>query len=172
MTRFLLPIIAVMMAALPVAAVQPDEMLADPVMELRAREISKELRCVVCQNESIDESNAELARDLRLVVRERLVAGDADDQVIQYVVDRYGDYVLLRPPFKGSTYILWFGPVLFALLAAFGGWRFYRARNAAAGTAGAADPVAAEPPPPPLSAEEKRRLDKILKDSDGAGDTA
>ncbi|MFA7430845.1 MAG: cytochrome c-type biogenesis protein [Rhodospirillaceae bacterium] len=168
MTRFLLPIIAVMMAASPVAAVQPDEMLADPVMELRAREISKELRCVVCQNESIDESNAELARDLRLVVRDRLMQGDADDQVIKYVVDRYGDYVLLRPPFKASTYILWFGPLLFAVLAVFGGWRFYKARGGSA----IAATVAAESAPPPLSAEERRKLDKLLKDTDGAGDTA
>lgn len=168
MTRFLIPIFAVMLAAAPVHAVEPDEMLANPVLETRAREISKELRCVVCQNENIDESNAELARDLRLVVRDRLVAGDADDQVIKYVVDRYGDYVLLRPPFKASTYILWFGPLVFALLAAFGGWRFYRARAVPMVAAA----VSAEPPPPPLSAEEKRRLDKLLKDSDGAGDPA
>ncbi len=168
MTRLLLPIFAALLAAAPVHAVEPDEMLDNPVLELRAREISKELRCVVCQNENIDESNAELARDLRLVVRDRLLAGDADDQVVKYVVDRYGDYVLLRPPFKGSTYILWFGPLVFALLAAFGGWRFYRARSVPM----VAEAVSAEPPPPPLSAEEKRRLDKLLKDSDGAGDPA
>lgn len=155
--------VSAMLLAGPAVAVLPDEMLADPVLESRARDISKDLRCVVCQNESIDESNAELARDLRLVVRDRLTKGDSDDQVVQYVVDRYGDYVLLRPPFKGSTYILWFGPLVFALLAILGGWWFYRARG---GTAAAA----AEGAPPPLSADEQRRLKKLLKDSDGAGD--
>lgn len=151
----------------PALAVQPDEMLADPTLESRARDISKDLRCVVCQNESIDESNAELARDLRLLVRDRLTKGDSDDEVVQYVVDRYGDYVLLRPPFKGSTYILWFGPVAFALFALLGGWWFYRARAGASATASGAEGA-----PQPLSAEEQRRLEKLMKDSDGAGDTA
>lgn len=101
-----------------VFAVEPEEMLDDPALEARAREISKVLRCLVCQNQSIDDSNADLARDLRLIVRQRLVAGDSDKEVLQYIVDRYGDYVLLEPPVKGITYALWFGP---AVLLAVGG---------------------------------------------------
>ncbi len=102
--------------ALPAAAVQPDEVLDDPALEERARDISGGLRCIVCRNESIDESNAELARDLRLLVRERLVAGDSDAEVVDYVVDRYGEYVLLRPPMQGSTIALWLAaPVLLLL---------------------------------------------------------
>lgn len=167
---FSVALLAGLLLATPALAVQPDEMLPDPVMESRARDISKDLRCVVCQNESIDESNAELARDLRILVRDRLKAGDSDSQVVQYVVDRYGDYVLLRPPFKGSTYILWFGPVAFALLALLGGWWFYRSRGGAA--AASAPAGEAEGAPQPLSAEEQQRLEKLLKDSDGAGDTA
>ncbi|MEO8685236.1 MAG: cytochrome c-type biogenesis protein [Devosia sp.] len=89
-------------------AVNPDEMLADPVLEQRARDISGELRCLVCQNQSIDDSDADLARDLRILVRERLTAGDSDEQVRQYLVDRYGEFVLLRPRVEGRTLILWF----------------------------------------------------------------
>lgn len=88
-------------------AVEPDEVLSDPALETRAREISKGLRCLQCQNQSIDDSNADIARDLRLVVRERLVAGDSDDQVIEYVVDRYGEFILLRPVFALHTLVLW-----------------------------------------------------------------
>jgi len=104
--------------ASPVAmAVQPDEILSDPALESRAREVSRELRCLVCRNESIDESNAGLAKDLRLLVRERIVAGDSNDQVIDFVVDRYGEYVLLNPTTKGANWILWgAGPLM--LLAA------------------------------------------------------
>ena len=100
------------------AAVEPDEILDDPALEARAREISRELRCVVCQNENIDSSNADLARDLRLLVRERLKAGDSNEEVIAFVVDRYGDFVLLRPPMRVGTYFLWFGPLLFVLIGA------------------------------------------------------
>jgi cytochrome c-type biogenesis protein CcmH len=96
--------------ASPAGAVLPDEMLTDLVLEARARDISKNLRCLVCQNQSIDDSDADLARDLRIIVRERLVAGDSDGAVIGFVVDRYGDFVLLNPPFKASTYVLWIGP--------------------------------------------------------------
>jgi cytochrome c-type biogenesis protein CcmH len=97
------------LAIVPVAwAVNPDEMLADPVLEQRARDISGELRCLVCQNESIDDSDADLARDLRILVRERLTAGDSDDQVRQYLVDRYGEFVLLRPRVEAHTLVLWF----------------------------------------------------------------
>ncbi len=102
--------------AAPVFAVQPDEVLDDPVLETRAREISAGLRCLVCRNESIDESNAELARDLRLLVRDRLVAGDSDSQVVSYIVDRYGEYVLLKPQMGGSNIALWLaGPAMLLL---------------------------------------------------------
>ncbi len=117
---FALLALAVLGAALlvqgPAKAVLPDEILDDPVLEARARALSAELRCLVCQNESIDSSNAELARELRLLVRERLVAGDSDREVLDYLVARYGDFVLLRPPFKPSTYLLWFGPILILLI--------------------------------------------------------
>jgi cytochrome c-type biogenesis protein CcmH len=124
-------------------AVTPDEMLADPKLEARARSIGKELRCLQCQNESIDESNAPLAHDLRVLVRQRLVKGDSDAAVKQYVVARYGTYVLLKPPFEAETYALWFGPLL--LLAAGGAavFLFYRRRSAS---------------PAPLNDEERRRL--------------
>ena len=104
----------------PAASVEPSEILADPLLEKRARYISKGLRCVVCQNQSIDDSDAQLARDLRLMVRERLVNGDSDQGVIDYIQSRYGDYVLLRPPVKVTTTLLWGGPVLFALIGIFG----------------------------------------------------
>tara|TARA_R110002051_G_scaffold146786_2_gene219544 strand:- start:17672 stop:18145 length:474 start_codon:yes stop_codon:yes gene_type:complete len=100
-------------------AVEPDEILSDPVLEARARDISTNLRCVVCQNENIDSSNAGVARDLRLLVRERLVAGDTDGQVYDYVVARYGDYVLFRPPWKPTTYALWLSPFAAALIGLF-----------------------------------------------------
>ncbi|NOE20461.1 cytochrome c-type biogenesis protein CcmH [Ruegeria atlantica] len=96
----------------PAFAVEPDEILVDPVLEERARAISKQVRCVVCQNQDIDSSNAGVARDLRLLVRERLVAGDSDQQVMDFLVARYGDYVLFNPPWKPSTYILWVAPIV------------------------------------------------------------
>ena len=98
----------------PAWAVNPDEVLSDPVMENRAREISRGLRCLVCQNQSIDDSDADLAKDLRIIVRERLTAGDSDAQVVDFVVSRYGDYVLLKPPFKLATLVLWLGPAAIA----------------------------------------------------------
>ena len=107
-------------------AIQPNEVLADPALETRAREIGKELRCLVCQNQSIDDSDADLARDLRVLVRERLQAGDSDGQVIDYLVSRYGDFVLLRPPLKPATYVLWFGPVLILACAFIAVIFFYR----------------------------------------------
>lgn len=117
-------------------AVEPDEVLSDPVLEGRARELSKELRCLVCQNQTIDESNAPLARDLRIIVRERLVAGDSDDQVVAFLVDRFGDYVRLKPPFDPRTYALWAAPFLLLLLGAIIVARFMRAaRGSAADTA-------------------------------------
>jgi len=105
--RLLLALLTALLMASPVLAVLPDEILADPALEARARAISATLRCLVCQNESIDDSNADLAREIRLIVRERLVAGDTDEQVVQYLVDRYGEYVLLRPVFAPHTLILW-----------------------------------------------------------------
>jgi len=101
-------------------AVEPDEMLSDPKLEARARAIGEELRCLVCQNESIDDSNATLAHDLRVILRERLVAGDTDQQAIQYIVDRYGQFVLLKPPVEPATYALWFGPAGLLLVACAG----------------------------------------------------
>lgn len=136
-------------------AVQPDEILDDPVLEDRAREISKELRCVVCQNEPIDSSNAGVARDLRLLVRERLVAGDTDEEVVDFVVARYGDYVLFRPPFKPSTYALWIGPFLIMALGGIG-VAVMLARRPRRIDAGA---VA-------LSAEEEAALSALLDDKD------
>lgn len=99
--------------AMPAYAVQPEEVLDDPALEARARDLSKELRCLVCRNQSIDDSGAPLARDLRLLVRERLVAGDSDQDAMAYIVDRYGEFVLLRPPLNAGNLALWFaGPVL------------------------------------------------------------
>lgn len=109
-------------------AVDPRERLADAALETRARALSAELRCVVCQNQSIDESEADLAKDLRNVIRTRIVAGDNDQEVLDYVVARYGDFVLLRPPFKGATVILWLGPALFAAAGLAGIVVYYRRR--------------------------------------------
>ena len=113
----------------PALAVNPKEMLNDPLLEARAREISKGLRCVVCQNQSIDDSDASLARDLRIVVRDRLLAGDSDKEVTNYVVSRYGDFVLLRPPLKAATLVLWLGPLIFCLLALLALYTFFRRQN-------------------------------------------
>jgi cytochrome c-type biogenesis protein CcmH len=98
-------------------AVEPQEMLNDPGLEARARALSREIRCLVCQNQSIDDSNADLARDLRLLVRERLQAGDSDEEIRMFLVARYGDFILLRPPIRPGTYALWFGPLLMLVLA-------------------------------------------------------
>ena len=149
--RWLLLAAVVLMTSWPAVAVEPNEMLADPALEARAREISRGLRCVVCQNESIDESNADLAHDLRILVRERLVAGDSDEQVVQYIVDRYGDFVLLRPPVKPATYLLWASPVILLLTAAVL-IAIYLRRHRRVGVA-----------PPPLTAEEQARVDALLK---------
>ncbi|MEQ9575245.1 MAG: cytochrome c-type biogenesis protein, partial [Rhodospirillales bacterium] len=129
-----------------------DAMLADPALEARARVISKDLRCLVCQNQSIDDSDAGLAKDLRVLVRERIKAGDSNTQVIDYVVARYGDFVLLKPPVKGSTLVLWAGPAVVAVFGILALIMFYRRRRAA-------PPAAAQP----LSAEERARLNKLLE---------
>ncbi|MFD2265542.1 cytochrome c-type biogenesis protein [Lacibacterium aquatile] len=143
-------LILLALIATPALGVQPDEVLKDPLLETRARSLSKELRCLVCQNESIDDSNADLARALRLLVRERLVAGDTDSAVLAYVQDRYGDFVLLRPPVKGATAVLWFGPPL--LLAGLLGGLYLASRRRRTEA------------PKPLSADEKARLDALDKD--------
>jgi cytochrome c-type biogenesis protein CcmH len=132
----------------PAYAVRPDEMLPDPALEARAREVGQELRCLVCRNQSIDDSDADLAHDLRVLVRDRIKAGDSNNQVVAYIRARYGDFVLLRPPFELDTVLLWGGPALILLLGAFGIHRYYRHRR--------------RDEPPPLSAEERRRLKSIL----------
>lgn len=139
--------------ATPLYAVEPNEVLADPGLEARARSLSQELRCLVCRNESIDESNAEVARDLRLLVRERIMEGDADDEVLAFVVHRYGEYVLLNPRADGANLVLWSaGPVM--LLIALGlGFGYVRRRSRAQAPSFRA-----------LSEEEKQRLAQILKE--------
>jgi len=139
--------------ATPVLAVQPNEVLSDPVLEARARTLSKNLRCLVCRNENIDDSNADLARDLRLLVRERLVAGDSDAAAIAYIVDRYGEYVLLNPTSKGANMLLWVaGPLMLILGGAIAGTYVRRRRGQA--EAGSVE----------LSQDEEKRLAEILKD--------
>ncbi len=137
-----------LMLASPAMAVQPSEMLDDPALEARAREISKGLRCLVCRNENIDDSNADLAADIRILLRQRLVAGDTDEQVIQYMVDRYGEFVLLKPTYSASNMILWLtGPILL-LLGGGMAYAFVRRKNPA--------------PADGLSEAEKQKLDKLL----------
>lgn len=131
MMRFALSLLTCLMLGLPVWAVQPDEILDDPKLEERARDISGGLRCLVCRNESIDDSNAELARDLRLLVRERLVAGDSDEEVLEYIVDRYGEYVLLNPTTRGSNLVLWLAGPLMLLLGGLIGAVYLRGRGKA-----------------------------------------
>lgn len=131
MMRLGLSLITCLMLALPVWAVQPDEVLDDPNLEERARDISSGLRCLVCRNESIDDSNADLARDLRLLVRERLVAGDSDEEVLEYIVDRYGEYVLLNPTTRGSNLVLWLAGPLMLLLGGLIGAVYLRGRGKA-----------------------------------------
>jgi cytochrome c-type biogenesis protein CcmH len=126
-------LMALLLLAGPALAVQPDEVLDDPRLEARARAISEELRCLVCQNQSIDDSDAPLARDLRLLVRERLKAGDSDSQVRSFLVDRYGEFVLLKPTFSGRNLFLWLTPLLALALGTFVAMRRFRARRSAAG---------------------------------------
>ena len=130
------------------AALEPDERLDDPALEQRARALSAELRCVVCPNQSIDDSNAPLARDLRLLVRERLTAGDTNEQVFDFVTARYGDYVLLNPPLRTSTLVLWFAGPVVLVLGAVSVWLWLARRRAAAA--------------PPLSPDEQHRLNELL----------
>ena len=142
-------LVALFLSVSPVLAVQPDDMLADPVLEARAREISRDIRCPVCQGETIDDSNAPISRDLRIIIRERLVAGDTDAEAVDYIVARYGEGVLFRPRATGSNLILWFaGPALLVAGVAVA---------VVAGRRRRALPEAA------LSAEDEARLKEILK---------
>jgi len=142
----------------PALAAAPDTVLSDPALETRARTVGKQLRCLVCQNESIDESDADLARDLRALVRQRIKKGDTNQQVIDYIQSRYGDFVLLKPPFKLKTYALWFGPGVILLLGVTGLVLFYRRRRQAA--------AAGEGVPSPLSDAERAKLDALLHEDD------
>ena len=153
MRAFPLLLAALLAFSAPVMAVQPNEVLKDQALEQRARQISSGLRCLVCQNQSIDDSDAPLAKDLRILVRERLTAGDNDGAVIDFVVARYGDFVLLRPPMNARTIALWAAPFLIVL---FGAVFLWRRRNRATAPAGAS-----------LTAEEQRRLDDLLRDERG-----
>ena len=154
MIRMLL-LVWLALAGPALAATSPGEMLKDPGLEARARALGKELRCLVCQNQSIDDSDADLAKDLRHLVRERLVAGDSDEQVRAFVTDRYGDFVLLKPPVRPITWLLWFGPL--AVLLVGGGLvvAFFRGRRP--------EPAAE------LDAGERERLQRLLAEDGGAG---
>jgi cytochrome c-type biogenesis protein CcmH len=149
-------LIAAFVAAIagPAAAVNPDEQLADPALEARAHAISKDLRCVVCQNQSIDDSDATLARDLRIILRERIAAGASDEEAVDFLVARYGSFVQLRPPVRMDTLVLWFGPLAVLLLGGVGVAVYMRGRS----------PAAARP----LDAAEEAELARLMK-SDEAG---
>ncbi|MGX4772797.1 cytochrome c-type biogenesis protein [Bradyrhizobium guangdongense] len=155
MRRMMAAIVALLLLAVPaVHAVQPDEIMSDPAKEARARELSRELRCMVCQNQSIDDSDAPLARDLRLLVRERIAAGDSNSQVLDFLVARYGEFVLLKPRFERQTIMLW---LLAPLLLAGGGfalWRQTRRRSRSG----------ADVPAPPLTPDEEARLAALMSD--------
>jgi cytochrome c-type biogenesis protein CcmH len=149
--RFLLALtVAALAYAAPVRAVQPDEMLPDPALEARARTLSRELRCMVCQNQSIDDSDAPLARDLRILVRERLKAGDDDKHVLDFLTARYGDFVLLKPRFTWETAALWGTPATILILGGLGLWVFLRRRAPSAAAPG-------------LTPAEQARVDEMLR---------
>ena len=137
--------------ATPTLAVQPDEILKDAGLETRARALSQGLRCLVCQNQSIDDSDAALARDLRVLLRERLTAGDTDAQAMDFIVSRYGNFVLLKPPFHWNTALLWLSPLLLLALAGGGFWRYLRHHQQS-------------PAPTPLSSQDEARLNQLLQD--------
>lgn len=138
--------------AMPAFAVEPGEVLSDPALEARAREMSKLLRCPVCQGETIDESNAPISRDLRLFLRERLVAGDTDRQAITAITDRFGDFVLFQPPARGWNWLLWLAGPIMAVLGLLIAWGFLKGRSRD------------EPAPEALSDSEKDRLTRIMKE--------
>lgn len=155
MRRMMAAFVALMLLGLPAAhAVQPDEIMSDPAKEQRARDLSRELRCMVCQNQSIDDSDAPLARDLRLLVRERIAAGDSNPQVLDFLVARYGEFVLLKPRFERQTMLLW---LLAPLLLSGGGlalWLQIRRRSR----------IGADVPAPPLTPDEEARLAALMSD--------
>src|SRR6266571_5696124 len=142
------------LVAAPAFAVQPDEILTDPALETRARELSRELRCMVCQNQSIDDSDAPLARDLRLLVRERIAAGDSDGQVMDFLVARYGEFVLLKPRFNPHTLLLWLLPPLALIGGGVALWAYSRRRARFPGAEGQALLK--------LTAEEEARLERLI----------
>jgi cytochrome c-type biogenesis protein CcmH len=144
----------VLIGTAPALAVQPDEVLADPALEARARTLSKKLRCMVCQNQSIDDSDAPLARDLRLLVRERLAAGDSDTKVIDFLTARYGEFVLLKPRFNTGTALLWLAPLIALAVGGLGVVVALRRRRAQPESADAAEPV--------LTAAERARITELL----------
>jgi cytochrome c-type biogenesis protein CcmH len=152
-----LAVVFSMLLAGPALAVQPSEVLKDPALEKRARQLSSGLRCLVCQNESIDDSNAPLARDLRLLVRERLQAGESDQQVLDFLVARYGQYVLLKPPFQAQTLLLYTTPFLVLLLAGFVLLRRGKTQSVQG--------PAVVPPAIALTDEERARLSRLLAQS-------
>ncbi len=147
-------VLILMLVVTPAFAVQPDEVLDDPALEARARELSEGLRCLVCRNESIDESNAELARDLRILLRERLVAGDTDQEAVDFIVARYGEYVLLKPTTTGANMMLWLAGPIMLLIAAGLGWNFLRSRSL----------TPENPETGKLSDQEQERLRQILEE--------
>ncbi|MEX2691276.1 cytochrome c-type biogenesis protein CcmH [Rhizobium mongolense] len=149
MIRPILLAIALFLSAAPAFAVNPDEVLSDPALEARARALSAELRCMVCQNQSIDDSNADLAKDLRLLVRERITDGDTDEEVLSYIVSRYGEFVLLKPRLSARTVLLWGAPVLLIIVGGISLLVFARRR-------------AGKPTGSPLTAEEQAKLDELL----------
>ena len=153
MRRWLSALLLALALAAPALAVQPGEELSDPALEARARDLSREIRCLVCQNQSIDDSEADLARDLRLILRERIAAGDSDAEVKEFLVARYGDFVLLDPPVKPATWLLWFGPAAILLVALLGGLLYLRRSPAL--------PEAA-----PLDPAERAELDRLLARED------
>ncbi|SFP10316.1 cytochrome c-type biogenesis protein CcmH [Bradyrhizobium sp. Ghvi] len=155
MRRMIAAIVALVLLAVPaVHAVQPDEIMSDPAKEARARDLSRELRCMVCQNQSIDDSDAPLARDLRLLVRERIAAGDSNSQVLDFLVARYGEFVLLKPRFERRTLLLW---LLAPLLLAGGGFALWR-QNRRRSRSGV------DVPAPPLTPDEEARLAALMAD--------
>ena len=153
----LLASLGLCLALTPALAVQPDEMLDDPHKEQRAQELGEHIRCLVCQNQAIEESNAPLAADMRELVRKRIKAGDSNEEIKAYLTERYGDFVLLKPPMKPGTYALWYGPFVVVALGAVGVAVYFRRRRAAASAA--ADR---------LSPEEERRLREVLNERDEA----
>ncbi len=148
----LLALILLLASIAPALAVEPSERLANPALEARAEALGAQLRCLVCQNETIEESSAPLAHDLRLLIRRHIMDGQTNAQIIKYLVARYGDFILLKPPVEPATYVLWFGPGAVLLLAGIGAVVYLRRRKVA-------------PEAPPLSAAEQQRLDRLLKES-------